>query len=336
MLASTPTSGCSRNSHIRLATATDVATVDENMARKTPIPRRYLSASTARPTPSTRPIGTVIRANFTVTPKRAGTRCCGRRRRTGPSRWSGSCRPGCRSAGDRARSPGRAGRARTPPRITVDGASIRIAVGQVAPAAHRRRSATTPTVGDGPPDSLGPESPQPSRSLRGRSTARRARPVTGPLEPARRWIPTIVAPDRPRPRRRRARPRRRRAGAGPARRRHLLDRRGHRRAAARRRCSPSTRRPAGAIREAPAGRAAVAAGGVGLGALRRCAVAAALRRGACPWRVAPRVAADGTQRHPLRRHQGPPARHARPSAAPSSTRSSPSAPPRTSPRSSAR
>ena len=37
------------------------------MARKTPTPRRYLSASTASPTPSTIPSGTVIRANFTVT-----------------------------------------------------------------------------------------------------------------------------------------------------------------------------------------------------------------------------------------------------------------------------
>ncbi len=41
---SAPTSGCSRNSHIRLDTATDVATVDEKTARNTPIPRRCLSA----------------------------------------------------------------------------------------------------------------------------------------------------------------------------------------------------------------------------------------------------------------------------------------------------
>ena len=67
MLDSTPMSGCSRNSHIRLATATDVAIVDVKMKRKTARPRRYLSASTARPTPSTSPVGTVSRANFTVT-----------------------------------------------------------------------------------------------------------------------------------------------------------------------------------------------------------------------------------------------------------------------------
>ena len=66
-LASTPTSGWSRNSHIRLATATDVATVEEKIVRNTPTPRRYLSASTARPTPRATPMGTVIRANFTVT-----------------------------------------------------------------------------------------------------------------------------------------------------------------------------------------------------------------------------------------------------------------------------
>ena len=51
-LDSTPMSGCSRNSHIRLATATDVAIVDVKMKRKTARPRRYLSASTARPMPS--------------------------------------------------------------------------------------------------------------------------------------------------------------------------------------------------------------------------------------------------------------------------------------------
>ena len=67
MLESTPTLGWSRNSHIRLATATDVATVDEKMARNAPTPRTYLSARAARPTPSTRPIGTVISANLPVT-----------------------------------------------------------------------------------------------------------------------------------------------------------------------------------------------------------------------------------------------------------------------------
>ncbi len=51
MLASAPTDGCRRNSHIRLATATEVATVEENTVRNAPIPRRYLSASTASPTP---------------------------------------------------------------------------------------------------------------------------------------------------------------------------------------------------------------------------------------------------------------------------------------------
>ena len=66
-LASTPTSGCSRNSHIRLATATPVAIVDVKMNRNTASPRRYLSASTARPTPRANPNGTVIRANLTVT-----------------------------------------------------------------------------------------------------------------------------------------------------------------------------------------------------------------------------------------------------------------------------
>ena len=64
---SAPTSGWSRNNHIRLDTATDVATVDEKIARNTPIPRRCLSASTARPTPNTSPSGTVIIANLAVT-----------------------------------------------------------------------------------------------------------------------------------------------------------------------------------------------------------------------------------------------------------------------------
>ena len=66
-LASTPTSGWSRNSHIRLATATDVATVDEKIVRNTPMPLSVLWASIARPTPSTSPSGTVNRANLTVT-----------------------------------------------------------------------------------------------------------------------------------------------------------------------------------------------------------------------------------------------------------------------------
>ena len=66
-LESAPTSGCRRNNHIRLDTATEVATVDEKTARNTPIPRRYLSARIARPTPSAKPSGTVISASLTVT-----------------------------------------------------------------------------------------------------------------------------------------------------------------------------------------------------------------------------------------------------------------------------
>ena len=67
-LASAPTSGWRRNSHIRLATATDVAIVEVKMNRKTASPRRYLSASTASPMPSTSPVGTVSTANLAVTP----------------------------------------------------------------------------------------------------------------------------------------------------------------------------------------------------------------------------------------------------------------------------
>ena len=70
MLASAPTDGWRRNNHIKLATATDVATVEENTARNAPIPRRYLSASTARPTPKRTPSGTVISANLIVTSER--------------------------------------------------------------------------------------------------------------------------------------------------------------------------------------------------------------------------------------------------------------------------
>ncbi len=66
-LANAPTSGCKRNNHIRLATATEVATVDVKMNRNTASPRRYLSASTASPTPRISPVGTVSRANFVVT-----------------------------------------------------------------------------------------------------------------------------------------------------------------------------------------------------------------------------------------------------------------------------
>ena len=52
---------------MRLATATDVATVEENTVRNTLMPRRYLSAITASTIPSTSPIGTLMIANFTVT-----------------------------------------------------------------------------------------------------------------------------------------------------------------------------------------------------------------------------------------------------------------------------
>ena len=70
MLASTPTSGWSRNSHIRLATATDVATVEEKIVRKMPIRLSVLLASTARPTPNASPSGTVISASLNVDPQR--------------------------------------------------------------------------------------------------------------------------------------------------------------------------------------------------------------------------------------------------------------------------
>ena len=66
-LDSTPRLGCSRNNHIRLATATDVATVEEKIARKAPTPRTYLSASAAKPIPRASPIGTVMSANLIVT-----------------------------------------------------------------------------------------------------------------------------------------------------------------------------------------------------------------------------------------------------------------------------
>ena len=52
---------------MRLATATEVATVDEKIVRNAPTPFSVLLASTARPTPSTRPMGTVNSANLTVT-----------------------------------------------------------------------------------------------------------------------------------------------------------------------------------------------------------------------------------------------------------------------------
>ena len=69
MLARAPTDGCRRNNHIRLATATEVATVEENTVRNEPILGRYLSASTANPMPAPTPSGTVIRAKRNVTPR---------------------------------------------------------------------------------------------------------------------------------------------------------------------------------------------------------------------------------------------------------------------------
>ncbi len=57
-----PTCGCNSTNQISEATAMLVATVDENSVRNTPLPRRCLSASTARPMPRARPIGTVINA----------------------------------------------------------------------------------------------------------------------------------------------------------------------------------------------------------------------------------------------------------------------------------
>ena len=63
---STPTWGCSSTNHTRLATATLVATVEENTVRKKPTPRICLSASTASPMPNAKPIGTVISASRAV------------------------------------------------------------------------------------------------------------------------------------------------------------------------------------------------------------------------------------------------------------------------------
>ena len=112
-LASTPTSGWSRNSHIRLATATDVAIVDEKIVRNTPMPRRYLSASTASPTPRTRPIGTVSRANFTVTHNVLELVAAGDVDVLVPAVRRAVLALGVAARAGRARSPGRAGRART-------------------------------------------------------------------------------------------------------------------------------------------------------------------------------------------------------------------------------
>ena len=52
----------------------------------------------------------------------------GTRRRTGPTRSSGTCCPGCRTAGGRARPLGRAGRGRTREDTTSDGTSITTAI----------------------------------------------------------------------------------------------------------------------------------------------------------------------------------------------------------------
>ena len=62
--ANRPVDGCSNTNHTRLATATLVATVLEKIVRNTPMPLRYLSASTARPMPSSSPVGTVISASL--------------------------------------------------------------------------------------------------------------------------------------------------------------------------------------------------------------------------------------------------------------------------------
>src|SRR6516162_6392548 len=67
MRVNTPIDGLKSTSHIKEATATEVATVVEKTVRNTPMPRIALLASTARPTPSTRPSGTVSRTNWTVT-----------------------------------------------------------------------------------------------------------------------------------------------------------------------------------------------------------------------------------------------------------------------------
>ena len=139
-LESTPTDGSSRNSHIRLATATDVAIVEEKMARKMPMPRRYLSASTARPTPSASPSGTVMSANLNVTKRASWNSLLRPRRRIDPTRWTGSCSPERRSASGRARRPARAGRGRTRSGSPATGRASR------PPSAHRA-SETRSTAG---------------------------------------------------------------------------------------------------------------------------------------------------------------------------------------------
>ena len=110
------------------------------------MPRRCLSASTARPMPSARPAGTVISAKLERDAERsAGTRCSGTRRRTGASRSCGSARRWRRSAGGRATPPARAGRRRTRRGSTSDGASIsdRRAATSPRAGASRRRSAAS-------------------------------------------------------------------------------------------------------------------------------------------------------------------------------------------------
>ena len=65
---SSPTWGCSRTNQISEATATLVTTVEEKIVRNTPMPRRCLSANTARPTPPMIPAGTVRSASWKVLP----------------------------------------------------------------------------------------------------------------------------------------------------------------------------------------------------------------------------------------------------------------------------
>ena len=206
------------------------------------MPRRYLSASTARPTPSTRPIGTVSRANFTVT-QRA---CWNSLLRATSTYWSHPFdvavvalrvaahlaepdRPPERVHDEHRQDHERRGRASTPRR-------------QVAPAGHGR-PAVTPRPNVGERARLGWHG-------RGRAIGYAARAGS----------PAVTCPSgaradragRPGPRRHRRRPGRRRAalpGSTTA-------------------ATGPTRDPPSRRRAVNRGRAvAVAAGGIGLGAL---------------------------------------------------------------------